>query len=95
MPNTIFAHLYIDDFIAQILAKTDMDNVSSKDIAEFSGHVDFNVPLFINSLGPHDERLYQLSLQRLQHVLKTILIKGMGARLSLLFPSLIIVGENK
>lgn len=104
-PLPVLEHVQLDGFSAQVLAKTNMDDVASQYVAEFRGHIDFDSSLFAGPVArvlsriigaaldlelPLGEFLNELGFQRLEHVLEPVFVKRVGTCLSLRLPDLVV-----
>ena len=74
-----------------------MNDVTRQDVAELSCHIDREAFIFPRNylLCPCFERLHQLDLKGIQHVLKSVFVESVCAGLPLSLPNFIVPGENE
>eukprot|EP00354_Favella_ehrenbergii_P004276 CAMPEP_0170469556 /NCGR_PEP_ID=MMETSP0123-20130129/12349_1 /TAXON_ID=182087 /ORGANISM="Favella ehrenbergii, Strain Fehren 1" /LENGTH=169 /DNA_ID=CAMNT_0010736469 /DNA_START=867 /DNA_END=1375 /DNA_ORIENTATION=- len=83
------------DFIANILAKADMQNVARQNIAELSRHIDLVGAIFVYFGGPAGESFKHDRLEGLEHVLKAVTVECVTHSFPFLLPGLIVQRKNE
>ena len=92
LPNSLLENLNLNWPVTQILSKADMQDVTRQNVAELRRHINLDalVVTLVNLGGPLSEGVDEFNLERLEHMLKPVLVESVCTSLSLCLPHLVI-----